>query len=331
MQKTFKWGIMGPGLIAHRFMESLNKLPDTELAACASLTPGRAEAFARKFGAPRWYDSYEALVQDSVVDAIYISTTNQKHMDNAILALNNGKPVLCEKPLAVNEKQVYKMIEAAKKNNVFLMEAMWTRFLPFMNKLESIIEQKVIGNIKVITGDFSYNMPGYSIDDISYRGFDPTCAGGGLIDVGIYVLSFACKILKKTPTSVSGLAAMTPLNVDAHSIAVFGFDEGVIVSAYSGIDAKSSWEATIYGSEGYIRVPNFFQADTIVIYKEGQKEQIIQIPFDTPGFQYEILETQRCISEGLTESTTMPLRESLEIIRSLDKLRMNWGLKYPCE
>lgn len=331
MQKPFKWGIMGPGSIAHRFTESLNKLPNTELAACASLTPGRAEAFAKKYGAPRWYDSYEALVQDPEVDAIYISTTHQKHMDNAILALNNRKPVLCEKPLAVNEKQVCKMIEAARKNNVFLMEAMWTRFLPFMKKLESLIEQKVVGDIKVITGDFSYRVPGRSISDISYRNFDPACAGGGLIDVGIYVLSFACRIIKSTPVSVTGLASMTPLNVDAHSVAVFGFDNGVIVSAYSGIDAKSSWEATIYGSEGYIRVFNFFQADTIAIYKEGQKEEIIRVPFDAPGFQYEILEAQRCISEGLAESTIMPLCESLEIIKSLDKLRKGWGLKYPCE
>jgi len=328
MSKVFNWGIMGPGNIAGRFMDGLIKTPDAKLAACASMTPGRAEAFSKKYGAPKWYDSYEALVNDPDIDAIYVATTNQKHLECALLAIKNKKPVLCEKPLTPNAKQAREMVNVARENKVFLMEAMWSRFFPLMSRLKEELWR--IGDIKAIVGDFSYSMPGYSTSETEYRGFDPDCAGGALLDVGVYVLSFACMVLGKTPVNVSGLASMTPLGVDAHSIAVFGFDKGEIVSAYSGIDADTTSEATIYGSNGFIRIDHFWQADTMSIHT-GDKVEKIVVPFDAPGFQYEILEVQRCVSQGLLESPTMPLDESIAMLEVLDKLRASWGLVYPCD
>ncbi|MCJ7666592.1 MAG: Gfo/Idh/MocA family oxidoreductase, partial [Actinobacteria bacterium] len=329
--KTYNWGIIGPGKIAHLVMAGLQQIPDARLYATASLTPGKAEAFSKQYNAPKWYTSYEELTEDPEVDIIYIATTNQLHMYNTILALNNGKPVLCEKPMAVNAMQVQKMIDAAKKNNLFLMEAMWSRFFPVMYKLRELLAQKVIGDIRVVAGDLSYTVPGHDLSDPGLRQFNPDCAGGGLIDCGIYPLAFACMVFGKTPDRVSGLATMTPLNVDAHSVAVVGFEGGGIASIYSGIDAKSGGEAHIYGSKGHIRIPNFTHADTLEIYPLDQEMEKIVIPYSAPGYQFEMIEVQRCIEEGLLESPLMPLQESLEIAETFDKIRMLWNYKYPFE
>ena len=323
-----RWGIMGPGNISHRFMASLNQLSDAEFVACASETPGRAEAFAKQYGAAKWYTSYEDLAADPEVDAIYIATTNQKHLECALAAIKHKKPILCEKPLTPNAKQAQQMIEAARKNDVFLMEAMWSRFFPIMEELKKHLHR--IGDIKVITGDFTYTKPGYSVDEITYRGFNPELAGGGLIDVGIYVLSFACFVLGKTPISASGLATMSSTGIDIHSVGVFGFDNGVICSAYSGMNAPGTSEATIYGDKGHIRLDRFFQSDTMTVCVDGESETITAA-FDAPGFQYEILEVHRCMAQGLKESPIMPLDETLEIIKAFDNLRAQWGLSYPCD
>ncbi|MCL5071599.1 MAG: Gfo/Idh/MocA family oxidoreductase [Actinobacteria bacterium] len=331
MTKIYKWGIIGPGKIAHSFMAGLKQIPNAILHATASLTPGKARAFSKLYNSPKWYTSYEKLVEDPEVDIIYIATTNQLHMNNAILALNNGKPVLCEKPMAVNALQVYKMIDTAKKNNLFLMEAMWSRFFPIMYKLRELLSQKIIGDIKVVIGDLSFIVPGHDLSDPSIRNFDPNCAGGGLIDCGIYPLAFACMVFAKTPNRVSGLATMTPLNVDAHSVVVVGFKGGGIASIYSGIDARSGHEAQIYGTEGRIHIPNFFHADTLEIYCLDKEMEKIVIPFQEPGYQFEIIEVQKCIEEGFLESRIMPLQESLEIAQTFDKIRILWNYKYPCE
>ena len=331
MTKIYNWGIIGPGMIAHRVMAGLQQIPNARLYATASLTPGKAKAFSKLYGAPKWYTSYKELAADPGVDIIYVATTNQLHKDNTILALNNGKPVLCEKPMAVNAIQVQKMINTAKKNNLFLMEAMWSRFFPIMYKLRELLTQKVIGDLRVVVGDLSGNIPGHDPSDPSIRQFNPNCAGGGLMDCGIYPLAFACMVFGKTPNRVSGLATMTPLNVDAHSVAVVGFEGGGIASIYSGIDAESVSEAQIYGSEGRIRIPNFVHADTLEIYHPGQEMEKIVMPFSEPGFQFEMIEVQRCIKKGFLESPLMPLHESLEIAQTFDNIRMLWDYKYPCE
>jgi len=331
MTNIYKWGIIGPGLISHKVMEGLKQVPNAQLYATASLTPGKAETFSKQYSASKWYTSYEELVKDPEVDIIYVATTNQLHMNNTILALNSGKPVLCEKPMGVNALQVQKMIDASKKNKLFLMEAMWSRFFPIMYKLRELLSQDIIGNIHVVAGDLSGIIPGHDPSDPSIRQFNPNCAGGGLIDCGIYPLSFACMVFGKTPNRVSGLATMTPLNVDAHSVAVVGFEGGGIASIYSGIDAKSSQEAHIYGSEGRIRIPDFIHADTLEIYHLDKEMEKIVIPFSEPGYQFEILEVQKCIDEGYQESKIMPLNESLEIAKTLDSIRKLWNYKYPCE
>jgi len=330
MVKIYNWGIIGPGRIAHRVMAGLQQIPDARLYGSASLTPGKAQAFSELYGAPKWYTSYEELVADPEVDIIYVATVNHLHMDNTILALDGGKPVLCEKPMAVNAIQVHKMIDTAKKNNLFLMEGMWSRFFPIMYKLRELLAQKVIGDIRVVQGDFSYNAPGDPADP-SISIFNPNCAGGGLLDVGIYPLAFACMVFGKTANRVSGLSTMTPLNVDAHSVTVVGFEGGGIASIYSGIDSNSGSEAQIYGSEGRIRVPNFWHADTLEIYRSGQEMEKIVMPFSEPGFQFEMIEVQRCIKEGFLESPIMPLHESLEIMQTLDNIRAFWDYKYPFE
>lgn len=331
MSKVFNWGIIGCGYIAHQVMKGMEKVPNARLLATASLTPDKAEAFSKIYSAQKWYSTYAELVRDPDIDIVYVATTHPLHMENTILALENGKPVLCEKPIAVNASQTQKMIDCAKSNNLFLMEAMWSRYFPVMSKLRDLLSDNIIGELKVVTGDFSYNMPGYSLSDKSMRMFDPDCAGGGLIDVGIYPLSFACMVFGKTPIQVTGLATMTPLNVDAHSVAVFGFEGGGIASVYSGIDADSGSEANIYGSNGRIRVPNFWHADTLEIFRQGSEMEKVYIPYDPPGFQYELMEVQKCIAGGMLESPIMPLQESLNIIKALDDVRAIWNLKYPME
>jgi predicted dehydrogenase len=326
MSKT-RWGILGTGNIASQFARGLAELDDAELVAVGSRTADSAEAFGERFGAPRRHDSYAALASDPEVDAIYVATPHPLHHDNTIMGLEAGKAVLCEKPFAINAGQAEQMIATARTRGVFLMEAMWTRFLPHMVRLRELLAAGVIGEVRMLQVDFgfrtSFNPQG--------RLFDPALGGGALLDVGIYPVSLASMIFG-TPERVTGMAHLGETGVDEQSAMIFGYAGGRLALLSQAIRTNSPHEALLLGTAGKIRVhSSWWKQTTITLSVDGKPDEVIDVPTAGNGYNYEAAEVGRCLRAGLTESAVMPLDETLAIMRSLDEVRAQWGLRYPGE
>lgn len=328
--ENVRWGILGCGNIAEKFAVSLAALEEGELVAGASRTPGKAEAFGAKFGFERAYDNYEALVADQEIDAIYVATTHNFHYENAKLCLEAGKPVLCEKPMTVNAAQSEELIALAREKGLFLMEAVWTRFLPAILKMQELLAEGVIGEVTTVHCDF-----GIAVDcDDSHRLRNPELAGGALLDLGIYPITFAATVFGSEPDRISGSAIMTDKGVDERSFYFleYGGKQRAILS--SSFTEKSPIEAKVYGTEGLLRVrPPFLGATVLEIYKGDTDEpEIYEFPCpDQESFQYEIAEAMACIKAGKMQSEILPHAETLAVMEIMDTLRRQWGMTYPGE
>ena len=326
MTKT-RWGILGTGNIASQFARGLAELDDAELVAVGSRTAESAETFGERFNAPRRHGSYAALASDPAVDAIYVATPHPLHHDNTIMCLEAGKAVLCEKPFAINAGQAQSMIATARERGVFLMEAMWTRFLPHMVRLRELLAEGVIGEVRMLQVDFgfrtSFNRQG--------RLFDPALGGGALLDVGIYPVSLASMIFG-TPERVTGMAHLGETGVDEQSAMIFGYAGGQLALLSQAIRTNSPHEALLLGTNGKIRVhSSWWKATPITLSVDGKPDELIDLPAVGNGYNYEAAEVGRCLREGRTESAVMPLDETLAIIRTMDEVRAQWGLRYPGE
>jgi predicted dehydrogenase len=325
--KSFKWGIMGCGNIAGQFATSLQTVSGAVLYAVASRSLEKANKFGRKYNALKSYGSYETLVQDPEVDAIYIATPHNKHLENALMCLDYKKAVLCEKPLTVNATEAKRMIEEARKKETFLMEAFWTRFLPSTIKLNQLLNEGVIGTCRLLQADFGYNMP----FDASHRSYNPELAGGALLDVGIYPINFAQMIFREHPLEINSAIIPSVTGVDEQSAYLFKYPSGALAVMNSAVNVETQHNAWIYGSDGYIHMPDFFHATKIHVKGKDGLSDTISVSFESTGYGYEAIEVMNCINTGKTESGIMPLAESLEIMQLMDTLRDQWGLKYPGE
>lgn len=326
MTKT-RWGILGTGNIASQFARGLAVMDDAELVAVGSRTAESAHEFGERFGARNRHGSYAELAGDPDVEAIYIATPHPLHKDNTLLCLAAGKAVLCEKPFAINASQAQEMIDSARQRGVFLMEAMWTRFLPHMVKLRELLAAEVIGEVRMLQADFgfrtSFNPQG--------RLFDPALGGGALLDVGIYPASLASMIFG-TPERVASLAHLGATGVDEQSAMIFGYSGGRLALLSQAIRTNSPHEALLLGTKGKIRVhSSWWKAAPITLSVDGQPDELIDVPSVGNGYNYEAAEVGRCLREGRTESEVMPLDETLAIVKTLDELRAQWGLRYPGE
>lgn len=325
MKNRFNWGIMGPGFIANKVMPSFALAENAKMLAVGSNTPGLAKTFAEKWNIERVYENYEALVCDPDIDIIYITTPAAFHLRNAKLAMQHGKNVLCEKPFTISAGAAVEMIACARKNRVFLMEAMWTRFIPTVVKIKELIEKGVIGEVNHVISDFSYNYP----FDPEYHLFDPEVGGGTLLDGGIYPLSFAGYLYGGLPKEYFGYANLKN-GVDVRDTVVMRFPQGGMSSFICGADTASPWNSVIYGTKGCIQVPAFFAATEFDVENyQIRKKEHYEIPYKGLGYQYEINEVMRCIEQGKLESDIMPLNESLGYMRIIDDLRKSWGVIYP--
>lgn len=325
VKKTYHWGIMGPGFIADKVLPDFSLSDGGRVLAAASNTPGKAETFTKKWGIERAYEKYEALVEDPDIDIIYITTPNAFHHKNAILAMEHGKHVLCEKPFAVNAKAAEEMIACAKENHVFLMEAMWTRFIPAVKELKQQITAGRIGKIHQIISDFSYDVP----FDPKYHLYDPQIGGGTLLDGGIYPLSFAGYLYENLPEEYFGYANLRN-GVDIRDHVILKFPSGGMSSFICGADTASPWNSVIYGSKGTIKVPAFYAAKEFQICEyKTKKEEWQRFPYEGLGYQFEINEVMKCVEEGREQSKIMPLEESLGYMHIMDELRKEWGVVYP--
>ena len=322
-----RWGVLSAARIANKFCEGVKALPGSTVVAVGARDKERAEEFARKWDIPKAYGTYQELVTDAEVDAVYVATTHNFHREHTLLALNAGKPVLCEKPFAINAREAEDMVRAARENRLFLMEAMWTRFFPIMYRVRELIRDGAIGDPRIVQADFGFRGD-YNPQS---RLFNPDLGGGALLDVGVYVVSFASMVLGE-PNRTDGLATLAPNGVDEQAAISLGYENGALASLTTAVRTSTTHEATIMGTEGRIRIhPEFWKPERMTLFRDGRDPEEINLPSQGGGFNYEAEEVARCLGEGRLESEVMPLDETLSIMRTLDALRQKWGIRYPME
>ncbi len=326
MSEPIRWGILGPGNIAHRLAEGVRALPDAKVLAVGSRSIERANAFADKWEIPRRYGSYEDLVADSELDIIYVATPHPFHAPCSLLAIEAGKAVLCEKPFTVNASEARQVVEAARHKGVFVMEAMWTRFFPLMARLRDIVAAGEIGEVRLIHADFGFRA-GFNPEG---RLFSPALAGGGLLDVGVYPISLASMLLG-TPNRVSGLAVVGETGVDESAAITLGYPSGALASLTTGVRITTPHLAIICGTDGSIHIPSPWWVPERMTVRRGRGTVEYSEPKIASGFEYEAAEAGRCLREGLKESPILPLDESVAIMDTMDQLRALWGVRYPME
>ena len=327
MSEKIRWGIIGTGFIAKAFATGLSVIPDAELVAVGSRSEASANKFADVFNIPNRYASYKELAADSEVDVVYIGTPHSFHKENSLLCLENGKAVLCEKPFTINAAETEEVINLARKKNLFLMEAMWTRFLPLTIKLRQLLADDVIGQVQMLTADLGFKMD----FDPQNRLFNPHLGGGALLDVGVYTVSWASMLFGQ-PNSVTSKCLIGETGVDDYASVILDHDQGQLATLYMSIRAATPSEVVVIGSEGRIRVHTpMFKPVTMTLSKPDQDDEVFEVPYEGNGYNYQAIEVMRCMRAGKLESETMPLDESLVIMKTMDQIRAQWGLKYPME
>jgi predicted dehydrogenase len=324
MERSYRWGILGAGNIAGKFASALNYTERAEVYAVASREADKAKQFADKYGAAHSYGNYQELAEDPDVDIIYIATPHSFHEDQAILCLRNRKPVLCEKPMALNSKQVNSMVDAAHANKTFLMEGMWSRFMPAINKMLELIEAGVIGPVRYVRADFGFPAP-YNLEG---RLYNIKLGGGSLLDVGIYPL-FLTTLLLGAPSTIRSLAKLAVTGADEYCNMLFQYPEGEIANIFSSITIKTSLTAEIAGTKGRIYLqPPFYKTNTLTLELNEGDSQNFSFPHEHNGFEYEIRQATACLDKGLLESPLIPHSFSLQMARVMDTVMEQCGIVY---
>lgn len=320
--KKIKWGIIGLGNIAQKFAKDLATISDAELYAVASRSQERSDKFAEDFNATIAYNSYEALAKDKNVDAVYIATPHSFHKEHAILCLINNKAVLCEKPFAMNIKEVQEMITVAKEQNVLLMEAMWTYFLPHYQYVLELIKNKALGEVFSLEADFGFYRP----FDNENRLFKKEVGGGSLLDIGIYPIFVALTTLGN-PDNIEAKATFFDNGADASCDMIFQYPN---VKAYlrSSIQEQTATEAIFTCEQGIIKINTEFYIPTSVTIIKNGKEEIIDFGVKTIGYNYEAEHFNQLLREGKKESNIMTFDFSKKLIETLDIVREKIGLEY---
>ncbi len=322
--KQYSWGIIGPGKIANKFATALPIAGNARLHAVASRDLDRARSFAAAHGAPQIYDRYEQLAADPAVDAVYIATPHGFHAENALLCLQHGKAVLCEKPMALNAAQVTSMIAAAQQQRAFLMEAMWTRFLPLMQTVTDLLAAGKIGELKYIRADFGFLA---SFQPAS-RLYDLRLGGGSLLDIGIYPL-FLCLHLFGKPDHIRAAGHLSPTGSDDNCQAILNYNDGRCAVIGSTLTCNTSLTAELAGTEGSIRIPApWYRNDRLTWNRTGHPDDTIVLEPMVNGFEYQIREVTRCLDAQLIESPSMPHSFSLTMSQTMDEIRRQIGVRY---
>ena len=360
--QPIRWGIIGTGFIAGEFARGLESVPQAQLLGVASRQASNAEAFSKVFDIPRFYSSSEELVNDPDIDVVYIGTPNYTHKDLSILCLEAGKPVLCEKPFAVNATEASEVIEVARRQQLFCMEAMWMRFMPLIQQVKQAIARGEIGKIKLLTADF-----GYVVNGNSSSHFATLEKGGGvLLDRGIYGLSLAYYLLGE-PSAIQSQANLLDTGVDEQSAILLNYPSGALAVLSQSLCTESSNQALIMGSKGKIAIDELFimpEKISVTRFPEATgtsfpspltplstKQKLVGKikrnplvrrayislaglrnsadttikPLEGNGYNYEAAEVVRCLQAGKLESEIMPLDETLKIMQAMDAIRAQWS------
>jgi len=328
--KLIRWGILGTGRIARKFASDLKLADGCELIAAGSSTPESAGKFRREFPVKYSHDNYHDLVNNPEVDVIYVATPHSFHHEHTLLCLRHGKAVLCEKAFALNSRQALEMIDTAREKRVFLMEALWTKFQPHYNKLQELLHDGLLGDIRVMLVNFGFKpMP-----PIPPRLFDPALGGGTILDIGIYNVFITLSVLGK-PDHIDAVMTPAPTGIDEQCAVTFRYKNGAVAQLFSTFAANLATEADIGGTEGRIRLTTrFYEPSSTFEYYAGRADskKIITIPKE-PGFgyQYEARHVNDCLRKGLTESPVMTFADTLLLMETLDKIRAAAGIRYPVD
>ena len=326
-EPEFRWGILGTGGIAKAFARDLSFFNNHIVQAVGSRSSEKATDFALEFPGCTPYGSYEELVADPMIDAVYVATPHPQHVTNTLLALNAGKPVLCEKPFAVNAVEAKAMVASARANNVALLEAMWTRFLPHIAQVRELLASGVIGEIVNVEADHGQ----YLIDHENPRLTEPSLAGGALLDLGIYPVSFAHMVLG-APARITATGVLTEKGVDSQTSTIFDYENGAQAVLTTTLITGTPCRATIAGTLGRIEIDRtFYNPATMRLVMQDGITTEYPNTYKGHGLREQAAELERMVRNGEIESPLLTHKMSIEILQSLDEIRNQIGLRYPFE
>jgi predicted dehydrogenase len=318
------WGILSTGGIAGKFVEDLKLLPDATVAAVGSRALHTAEAFAARHDIPRVHGSWAELAADPAVDVVYVATPHSAHFAASKLCLEAGKAVLCEKPFTLNLATSTELVNLARERGRFLMEAMWTRTIPAIREIQTLIADGAIGEVTYVSADFGVPGP----FPVGHRMRAPELGGGALLDLGVYPVTFAHMFLG-TPASISGWASLLPEGTDENTALILGYDSGAVATLQCGIVGESAQRGVITGTTGRIEVDRFIRPTEFTLIRSGAEPERFEVPVRGNGMGYEADEVMSCLTAGLTESRLVPLDATLEVMRTLDTALATIGVSYP--
>ena len=332
MSGTIGWGLLGTGTICGLMAQALAVAPGARLAAVGSRDPARARTFADaqapQHAGVRVHGSYADLIEDPQVDVVYVGTPHTDHADSALRALRAGKAVLCEKPFTVNRAQAEPVVALAHSRRLFLMEAMWTRFVPAVAEVRRLVQAGALGEPLSVQADFGFDTRGIPPQ---HRLLDPALAGGALLDVGIYPLSLASFLMGQVE-AVQAQAQIGPTGVDVHTTFSLRHRGGALSQGLCSLRSTTPWRAMVLGSDGRIELQApFFHAERFLLARHGEAPVEHHLPHTGNGYAHQVEEVQRCLRAGLTESPVMPLDETLALMGCMDAMRVQMGLRYPGE
>lgn len=318
--------IMGAGSIGGTMADTLMQMKSARCYAIGSRNKNKAAEFARKYGCKKAYGSYEELAADKKVDLIYIATPHSEHYDNAKLCIEYGKPVLCEKAFTANAAQAENLLGFAEERNVFITEAMWTRYMPMLQTIKEVLDSGVIGVPTTLTANL-----GYAINGVA-RLNDPALAGGALLDVGVYTLNFASMIFGKDVKKIISACTYTKTGVDEQNSITMFFEDGKMAVLNSSMLSVSDRKGIIYGTKGFAVIENINNFESMSVYGSDYKKIAkYNRPEQISGYEYEVEACIKALKCGQLECQQMPHMETLRIMRLMDGLREEWGVKFPFE
>lgn len=321
-----KWGIIGPGTIANAFAQEVQNTEKGKLIAVYGRNEDKARKFAKEYNLQKHYSNIDDFLNDKEIDAVYIATPHSHHMEYAIKCIKAKKHILCEKPFSYNKKTSEKVLSLAKENNVFIMEALWTLFLPAVNKAKSWIDEGKIGKVKMITANFGFE----SEVDVNSRLYNPNLAGGALLDVGIYPILLSNFIMNDIPKEINATAVMTSTNVDESDVISLKYKNNSLASLTCSIASDTDNTAVIYGEKGKIVIPKFWMSKNAYLYTKNE-ELSFQDSYEGAGYMYEIMEANECILNEKLESSIASHKFTLDLANIMDDIREKIGLVYPFE
>ena len=323
---NFNIGIMGSGNIAGIMAGTINKMKNVRVYAVASRQQVHADVFAGEYGCKKAYGSYADLAADKKVDLIYVATPHSEHYENVKMCLEAGKPVLCEKAFTLNAAQAEELVRIAAEHKVFLAEAMWTRYMPMLTTIREVIGSGIIGEPKTLTANL-----GYVISD-KERLTNRALGGGALLDVGVYTINFALMIFGHNISKIASCCTFTETGVDEQNAICLQYYDGKVANLNSSMVSLSDRQGIIYGTKGFAVVENINNFESIAVYdRQYKKVASYKCPKQISGYEYEVAACIDAIKCGLIECAQMPHSETLRVMRIMDEIRSQWGMKYPCE